>query len=110
MKILVLAFFLMCFQAFSESLDGAILKIDFSFDGGGKTRLERVVSHAISKDSTEAVFSFDSKKFEFCCEREQTSEPFFEMSEAESARIVQGLLGPKKDRAPLLPKPKKGQR
>ena len=108
MKILALTFFLICFQAFSQ-VEGAVLNFHFSFDNN-KIRFKKTVLDVISKESTEAVFSFDGKKLEFCCEREQTSEPFFEMSEEQSARIVQSFLGPKNNKTPLRPKPKKGQR
>ncbi|MCY4320926.1 MAG: hypothetical protein OXC37_00755 [Bdellovibrionaceae bacterium] len=61
------------------------------------------------ESETEASYSFNENEFKFCCDREYTSENFFDMSKAESQRIVISLLDDS-DPSVIVPEPTGGQR
>ena len=113
-KFLAVIVFSFCFlqaeAGFLDELSGAKVNFNFSF-GGKKVELNSITFGLISDDGTEADFSFDKSQSEFCCDREYTYENFFDMSEAESERIVQSVLGSGADYIPTpRPASSEGQR
>ena len=100
-------FLLMLFEASAESRGTARLDMKPSFGASQKMLFEG--GDLISSKSTEASYSFNQDKAEFCCDREYTSEAFYEMSEHESNSVVQKLLGTA-DNSTWKPPAPKGQR
>ena len=110
-KFLVAVFFLLSFLQTSAELDGAKINFNFSFGGEGGAKFKGVTFGLISTESTEASFSFNKSQSEFCCEREYTSENFFDMSEVESDKIVRNILDFDSDyNSLILPAPTSGQK
>ncbi|MCZ0933067.1 MAG: hypothetical protein OXJ52_07945 [Oligoflexia bacterium] len=114
-KFLVFVFLSVYFQvpadSILEELSGAKINFKFSFGGNEKAQFKGITLSLISDEDTEAFYSFDKNKSEFCCEREYTYESAHDMSEAESQRIVQNWLEPDKDSyKPWIQPGKKGQR
>ena len=121
-KFLGLIFLFLYFQSSADSIDGIGLNFKFSF-GEGKTQFDgatldiKTNSRTIEGiplggiSSTEASYSFNENKSEFCCDREYTSEPFTEMSESASNSTVQNILGSTSNNlTPSNPRPTEGQR
>ena len=103
-------FFIVLFQVSADSLNPSIM-FNFSFNNKGINF--DGVSFSLGASETEAFYSFDKSKTEFCCDREYTSEVFYEMSETESNRIVENLLGTNDNFNNFIaprPSPTKGQR
>ena len=114
-KFLASIFFLFYFlqapaNSLLDELSGAKINFKFSYGGEKKAKLGGITASLISDESTEASYSFDKTKSEFCCEREHTSESFLDMSSAESQIIIQNLLGPDQDSYKPSITPTKGQR
>ena len=93
-----------------DNLEGIKVNFNFSFDN------KEIKFKGVSFDfggisnNTEALFSFDNSKNEFCCDREYTYESAQDMSQEESNRIVQRLLNSSESYKPNLLPTKKGQR
>ena len=110
MKFLGFIFLLVYFQLEASAIDGAQVNFNFSF-GNKQAQFDGITLSVIANEPTEAVYSFDINRSEFCCEREQTYEPFTDMSEMESNLIVENLLGPRNPyTSPAVTTPSKGQR
>ena len=102
-RLSILIFIFFNFQSSSNSLFDEIgspqILFNFSFGNNQGLKFEGIKLDFIG--STEADYSFDKDKNEFCCEREYTNESAHDMSEEESHRIVQRFLSTGDSQSPI---------